>query len=51
MYRIGKEEAEAAARVIESGDLFRVGSKHAEAAGFEKSFASVSCQRSSVTSW
>ena len=39
MYRIGKEEAEAAARVIESGDLFRVGSKHAEAAGFEKSFA------------
>ena len=39
MYRIGKEEAEAAARVIESGDLFRVGSKHAEAAGFEASFA------------
>ena len=39
MYRIGKEEAEAAARVIESGELFRVGSKRREVESFEQGFA------------
>ena len=36
MYRIGKEEADAAARVIMSGSLFRIGSKYQEVNHFEE---------------
>jgi len=36
MFRWGKEEAEAAARVIESGSLFRINSQFQEVANFEK---------------
>lgn len=36
MFRMGKEEAAAAARVIESGSLFRIGSKFHEVDQFEK---------------
>ncbi|MEI6512627.1 MAG: DegT/DnrJ/EryC1/StrS family aminotransferase [bacterium] len=39
MHIIGKEEAEAAARVIESGKLFRYGEEGGEAAQFEKEWA------------
>lgn len=39
MYRIGKEEAEAASRVIESGSLFRVGSVRHEVESFERAFS------------
>jgi len=39
MFRIGKEEAQAAARVIESGSLFRVNSKLHEVENFEKEWA------------
>ncbi len=39
MYRIGKEEAEAASRVIESGNLFRVGSVRHEVESFERAFS------------
>ncbi len=39
MYRIGKEEAQAAARVIESGSLFRVGSLRREVEQFETEWA------------
>jgi dTDP-4-amino-4,6-dideoxygalactose transaminase len=35
MYRIGKEEADAATRVIMSGSLFRIGSKYEEVNHFE----------------
>jgi dTDP-4-amino-4,6-dideoxygalactose transaminase len=35
MYRIGKEEADAASRVIMSGSLFRIGSKYEEVNHFE----------------
>jgi dTDP-4-amino-4,6-dideoxygalactose transaminase len=39
MFRIGKEEADAAARVIMSGSLFRIGSKYEEVNHFEHEFA------------
>lgn len=41
MYRIGNEEVEAVRRVIESKELFRVGSSLKEAERFEREFAEV----------
>ncbi|MBR6426220.1 MAG: DegT/DnrJ/EryC1/StrS family aminotransferase [Clostridia bacterium] len=38
MYKIGREEAEAASRVIESGELFRIGGKYREVIQFEEEF-------------
>jgi len=38
MFRWGKEEADAAARVIMSGSMFRINSQFNEVANFEKEF-------------
>jgi len=39
MFRIGKPEADAAARVISSGSMFRYGGEYNEVASFEKEFS------------
>ncbi len=39
MYRIGQEEIDAVARVINSGQLFRIGSAYSEVDNFEKELA------------
>ncbi len=41
MFRIGKEEAEAVARVLETGELFRVNTALQEAEKFDKEFSEV----------